>query len=146
MALITGGARGQGAAEARLFAHEGAKVAIADVLEEEGERLEAEIAELGGSAFFVRLDVTSESDWSNAVATTVARYGSLHILVNNAGVFMRGTVEDADSRDWDRIMDVNAKGVFLGTEHVLAMFSAVCTTLGLLPVQVHDAGPTWRTA
>ena len=119
VALITGGARGQGAAEARLFAHEGAKVAIADVLEQEGLQLEADIAELGGSAFFVRLDVTSESDWSDAVAATVARYGALNILVNNAGVFMRGTVEDSDARDWDRIMDVNAKGVYLGTKAVI---------------------------
>ena len=119
VALITGGARGQGAAEARLFAHEGAKVAIADVLEQEGLKLEADIAELGGSAFFVRLDVTSESDWSDAVAATVARYGALNILVNNAGVFMRGTVEDSDARDWDRIMDVNAKGVYLGTKAVI---------------------------
>lgn len=119
VALITGGARGQGAAEARLFAHEGAKVAIADVLEQEGLQLEADIAELGGSAFFVRLDVTSESDWSDAVAATVARYGALNILVNNAGVFMRGTVEDSDARDWDRIMDVNAKGIYLGTKAVI---------------------------
>ena len=119
VALITGGARGQGVAEARLFAHEGAKVAIADVLEQEGLQLEADIAELGGSAFFVRLDVTSESDWSDAVAATVARYGALNILVNNAGVFMRGTVEDSDARDWDRIMDVNAKGIYLGTKTVI---------------------------
>ena len=119
VALITGGARGQGAAEARLFAHEGAKVAIADVLEQEGLQLEADIAELGGSAFFVRLDVTGESDWSDAVAATVARYGALNILVNNAGVFMRGTVEDSDARDWDRIMDVNAKGIYLGTKAVI---------------------------
>ena len=120
VALITGGARGQGAAEVRLFVREGAKVAIADVLEEEGERLEAEIAELGGSAFFVRLDVTSESDWSNAVATTVARYGSLHILVNNAGsLHERNGGGRRFTRDWDRIMDVNAKGVFLGTKAVI---------------------------
>jgi NAD(P)-dependent dehydrogenase (short-subunit alcohol dehydrogenase family) len=116
VALITGAARGQGEAEARLFAREGARVAIADVLEEEGERLEAEINELGGSAFFVRLDVTSESDWERAISATVQRFGKLDVLVNNAAVAVFVEPDDATVADWDRQMAINAKGVFLGTK------------------------------
>ncbi len=86
VALVTGGARGMGAAEARLFAREGAKVAIADVLEEDGRKVEAEIAESGGEALFVSLDVSQEDQWQRAVAQVVAQFGKLDILVNNAGI------------------------------------------------------------
>jgi cyclopentanol dehydrogenase len=116
VALISGGARGMGAAEARLFAAEGGRVAIGDVLEEEGRRTAAEIGEQGGEALFVRLDVTSESDWQRAIAETVARFGRLDILVNNAGISGWSKVEDTTVDQWDRVMDVNAKGVFLGTK------------------------------
>ena len=116
VALISGGARGIGAAEARLFAKEGAKVVIGDVLEEAGRRTEAEINEGGGDCLFVRLDVTSESDWTGAVTTTVGRFGKLDILVNNAGIVVNGTIEEFSEEDWDRIVAVNIKGVFLGTK------------------------------
>jgi NAD(P)-dependent dehydrogenase (short-subunit alcohol dehydrogenase family) len=116
VALISGGAKGMGAVEARLFAREGAKVGIADVLEDEGRKLEAEIAESGGEAIFVRLDVTSEDDWKRAVDAVVRRFGKLDILVNNAGIYRLGRVEDTTAEDWDRILDVNGKGVFLGTK------------------------------
>ena len=116
VAFVSGGARGQGAAEARLFAREGARVAIGDVLFEEGRKVEAEINELGGGALFVHLDVTSESDWRDAMSATVARFGRLDILVNNAGIVAWGTLEKSDVQEWDRVMDVNAKGVFLGTK------------------------------
>ena len=116
VALISGGARGMGAAHAKLFAEEGAKVVIGDILEEEGLRTEAEINEAGGECLFVRLDVTSEADWQQAVAAAVTRFGKLDILVNNAGVVSRGTLEDTTVEEWDRVMDVNAKGVFLGTK------------------------------
>jgi cyclopentanol dehydrogenase len=116
VALISGGARGMGAAEARLFAAEGCRVAIGDVLEEEGLRTATQIGEQGGQAMFVRLDVTSESDWQHAIAGTVARYGRLHILVNNAGISQKSTLETTTVDQWDRMMDVNAKGVFLGTK------------------------------
>ena len=86
VAFISGGSRGMGAAEARLFAREGAKVAIGDVLEDDGRKIEAEINETGGEALFVRLDVTSQADWERAVAVTVAQFGGLDILVNNAGI------------------------------------------------------------
>lgn len=119
VALITGGARGMGAVEARLFAREGARVGIADILVEEGHRLEAEIAESGGEAVFIKLDVTSEADWKHAVDTLVARYGKLDVLVNNAGIYRRAMVEQTTVQDWDRVMEVNAKGVFLGTRAVI---------------------------
>jgi NAD(P)-dependent dehydrogenase (short-subunit alcohol dehydrogenase family) len=116
VALISGGARGMGAVEARLFASEGAKVTIGDVLEEAGRKLEAEITASGGEALFVRLDVTREADWQQAVEATLQRFGGLDVLVNNAGVSGRGRVEDTAVEEWDRVMDVNAKGVFLGSK------------------------------
>jgi NAD(P)-dependent dehydrogenase (short-subunit alcohol dehydrogenase family) len=119
VALISGGARGMGAVEARLFASQGAQVTIADVLEDEGRKLEAEITATGGEALFVRLDVTSEVDWQRAVEATVNRFGKLNVLVNNAGISGRGRVEDTPVEEWDRVMEVNAKGVFLGTKVVI---------------------------
>ena len=125
VALISGGGRGMGAAEARLFAREGTSVVIGDVLEEEGRQVEAQIGEAGGQALFLRLDVTSESDWIDTVAAAVSRFGKLDILVNNAGVSGAGAssaqtmVEETTAEAWDRVMDVNAKGVFLGTKAVI---------------------------
>ena len=119
IALITGGARGMGAAEAFLFAREGAKVIIADILEAEGKQVEAAISEAGGEAFFVRLDVTKASDWNSAIAETVARYGKLNVLVNNAGITDRASLEETSEETWDRLLAVNAKGVFLGTKLVM---------------------------
>ena len=104
-----------GAAEARLFAREGARVVIGDVLEAEGRQVEAEINETGGEAVFVRLDVTSEDDWNRAIASTVSRFGKLDILVNNAGMLPEfNLIEQTPMEDWNRVMDVNATGVFLG--------------------------------
>ena len=116
VALITGGARGMGAAEARMFAREGAKVVIADVLEDEGRRTEAQINETGGDAIFVSLDVTQQADWDAAISRTVERFGRLDVIVNNAGISARGSIEETTIEQWDRVMDINAKGVFLGTK------------------------------
>ena len=126
VALISGGARGQGAVEANLFAREGAKVVIGDLLEAEGKQVEAQINETGGECLLVRLDVTSQADWEQAVQAAVSRFGKLNILVNNAGIGTpRGpdgvavTIEDLAEDQWDRVMDVNAKGVFLGTKSAI---------------------------
>ena len=116
VALITGAARGQGAAEARMFALEGAKVILADVTDQEGMAVAAEIAEAGGDALYVHLDVTNEEEWDSAIKSAVASFGKLDILVNNAGIWRRGHVLETSSDQWDDIMDVNAKGVFLGTK------------------------------
>ena len=105
-----------GAAEARLFAREGAKVVIGDVLDDEGRQTEAAINEFGGECLYVHLDVTSEESWGSAVAETVNRFGKLDILVNNAGVVSRVPLEDLNVDEWDRVMDINSKGVFLGTK------------------------------
>ncbi|PYN37267.1 MAG: cyclopentanol dehydrogenase [Candidatus Rokuibacteriota bacterium] len=115
VALISGGARGMGAAEARLFAQEGARVVVADILEDEGRAVENDINAKGGEALFVRLDVTRETDWEQAVAATVGRFGKLDVLVNNAGIGGASRVEDTTVEAWERVMAVNAKGVFLGT-------------------------------
>ena len=119
VALITGGARGQGEAEVRLFARESAKVVFGDILDEEGRKLEAEINEMGGDARYIHLDVTSEDDWEAAVREAVTGYGRLDILVNNAGVSLRHQDMDIPTEDWDLLMDVNAKGVFLGTKYAI---------------------------
>ena len=117
VALVSGGSQGMGATEAKLFAREGAKVVIGDILDEQGRKVEAEISEGGGGeATYVHLDVTQEADWSRAVETAVGKYGKLDVLVNNAGIGARPIkIEDLSQEDWDRIMDVNGKGVFLGT-------------------------------
>jgi len=116
VALISGGARGQGAAETRLFVREGAAVVFGDVLDDEGKKLEAAIRDTGGRATYVHLNVTHEEDWRAAVATAVETYGKLNVLVNNAGILFRAKIEDTTEADWDRIMAVNVKGVFLGTK------------------------------
>ena len=119
VAIISGGARGQGAAEARMFAREGAKVVFGDILDDEGKMVEAEINEAGGEATYVTLDVTDEDSWSAAVQAAVSSYGKVDILVNNAGIVSWNTGEDASVEEWDSVMDVNAKGVFLGTRAVI---------------------------
>ena len=116
VALISGGAKGMGAVEAKLFAKEGAKNVIGDVLETEGKQIEGEINKTGGECLFVPLDVTDENQWNEAVAATVRRFGKLDILINNAGIFRTSPVEETSSTEWDQVMDINAKGVFLGVK------------------------------
>jgi 3alpha(or 20beta)-hydroxysteroid dehydrogenase len=113
--LITGGSRGQGAAEARMFAAAGAHVVIADVLDDEGGALAQAIRAEGGTADYHRLDVSSEQDWRETVAFTMGKVGSLHVLVNNAGVSLRGVdLANTTRADWDRVLAVNLTGPFLG--------------------------------
>ena len=112
VAIISGGSRGMGAFEAALFVQEGAKVIIGDVRDEEGRDLAKHI---GSNAVYMHLDVTSEKDWAAIVKEATDRYGKLDILVNNAGVSARGTIEETSIDDWDRVMGINSKGVFLGT-------------------------------
>ncbi len=119
VALISGGARGMGAAEARLFSQEGAIVVFGDVLDDLGMQVEGEVRELGGEASYIHLDVTREDDWRRAVQTAESRYGKLDILVNNAGIVRRHSIEDTTEEEWDDLMAVNAKGVFLGTKHAI---------------------------
>ena len=120
VAIISGGARGMGAAEARMFAREGARVVIGDLLEEEGNKVVAEIGEAGGDALFVRLDVTDEASWQIAVSAAVERFGKVDILVNNAAILRVQGLLETTEKIWDEVMDVNAKGTFLGTKSVIA--------------------------
>ncbi len=116
VAIVTGGAHGMGEAEARLFAAEGAKVVIADVLPDMGETVAADIRAGGGQATYVKIDVTSEADWQNLIAATLKAYGRLDILVNNAGI-SGSSVGDPDGVEgWHRIIAVNQTSVFLGTK------------------------------
>ena len=118
VALITGGASGMGASEAEVFARDGAKVVVADVLEAEGRK----VADgLGKSGLFVRLDVTSEAGWQEAVAAARSTFGKLDVLVNNAGISGTFDPDTLSTSAWDRLMDVNAKGVFLGMKHVIPL-------------------------
>ena len=120
VALISGGARGQGAAEAETFAREGAKVVFGDIRDAEGQRVEAAIRASGGEATYVHLDVTSEADWQNAVQIATGRHGRLDILINNAAIVIpRVPIEERTVAEWDRVMAVNAKGVFLGTKYAI---------------------------
>lgn len=115
VAVITGGARGMGAATARLFAQEGAMVIVADLLDAEGEALVAEIA---GAARYVRLDVSSDVAWQSLVADILSRHGRIDALVNNAGVVGFGPLIEAEVAEFDRIFGVNVKGPMLGMKHV----------------------------
>ena len=119
VAIITGGARGQGATEARMFAQEGAKVVIGDIRDELGVQVEAEIRELGGEAVYLHLDVTSDDDWQRAIETAEQQFGKVDVLVNNAAIVLRKDIEETTGEDWDNIMEINAKGVFLGTKAVI---------------------------
>ena len=119
VALVTGGAHGMGAAEAKLFAREGARVVIADIREEDGKQVEAEIAEAGGEAMFVQLNVADEDAWDAAVRQAVARFGKLDVLVNNAGISGSREQDFRSTEAWDRLMSINAKGVFLGMKYAI---------------------------
>ncbi|HXJ78271.1 MAG TPA: glucose 1-dehydrogenase [Candidatus Methylomirabilis sp.] len=120
VALISGGARGQGAVEAAVFAREGARVVFGDVRDAEGRKVEAAIRAEGGDAVYVHLDVASEADWQRAVQTALDRHGRLDVLINNAGIVIpRVAIENRTVDEWDRVMAVNARGVFLGTKHAI---------------------------
>ncbi len=119
VALITGGAHGMGASEAKLFAKEGAQVVVADIREGEAKTVIDQISAAGGKARFVPLDVTREAEWQRAVAFTVDAFGKLDVLVNNAGI--SGGIESdiMSTTAYDKLMDVNAKGVFLGMKYAI---------------------------
>ena len=120
VALISGGARGQGAAEARLFVAEGAKVVIGDVLDDDCRKAAAAInARYSTSAVALYLDVTRAADWMTAVAACEREFGGLDILVNNAGIANVRGIEDTSEEEWDAVVNINQKGVWLGMKHAI---------------------------
>jgi NAD(P)-dependent dehydrogenase (short-subunit alcohol dehydrogenase family) len=119
VALVSGGASGMGQSEAAIFAREGAKVTVGDILEAEGREVAEKIVKDGGQGLFVKLDVTSEADWREAIAATVRSFGKLDILVNNAGISGTFDPDMLSTAAWDALMAVNAKGVFLGMKYAI---------------------------
>jgi NAD(P)-dependent dehydrogenase (short-subunit alcohol dehydrogenase family) len=121
VALISGASSGMGAATARLFGREGAKaVVVADLLDKEGAAVVAGINKAGGKAVYIHLDVTDEAQWKAAIDKTVSDHGGLDVLVNNAGISGSAEQDLYDTAAWNRLMGINATGVFLGMKHAIA--------------------------
>jgi NAD(P)-dependent dehydrogenase (short-subunit alcohol dehydrogenase family) len=116
VALVSGAARGIGGETARLMAKEGAKLVVADVLDDLGRQTAAAINAAGGQADYAHLDVTREEDWTAAINLATSRFGKLDVLVNNAGVFIGKGIEDISLDEWNKLVAVNMTGVFLGTK------------------------------
>lgn len=121
VALISGAARGMGASHARAIVAQGAKVMLGDLLDTEGEAL---AAELGDAAAYVHLDVTNRDDWATAVAATVERFGTLNVLVNNAGIANFGSIGEYTAEQWDTIIAINLTGVFNGIDAAVEALKA----------------------
>lgn len=118
VALITGGARGMGASEAQLFIDEGAKVVITDILDEVGKETAKRLSPDGSKCVFYHHDVTSESDWESVVNDVVSAFGQIDVLINNAGIFEQGSILDTSLEKFERTIDINVIGVFLGMKAV----------------------------
>jgi cyclopentanol dehydrogenase len=119
VALISGAAKGQGAEEVALFAAEGAQVIFGDILDDLGLEVEKKITSAGQNAKYMHLDVTNAQDWEKAIRLAESEYGTLDILVNNAGIALPQDYLDVSSEDWDRTMEINSKGVFLGIKYAV---------------------------
>ena len=147
VALITGAARGQGEAEARLFAAAGAAVVLGDVLEGEGEGVAESIVKDGGRARFVRLDVTSEADWTGAVRLATEEFGGVDVLVNNAAVYRTARIDEQDVEGFRRLLEINLIGPFLGIRSVVPAMRAagggsivnISSTAGIRGLKNHAA-------
>ena len=124
VALITGAASGMGASMARRFAGEGAKVVVADLLDDEGKQVVADITRANGAAIFCHLDVSSEAEWQAVLDAALAEYGKLDILVNDAGLSGSAVEDLFDTAAWDLLMSVNARGVFLGMKFAIPVMKA----------------------
>jgi NAD(P)-dependent dehydrogenase (short-subunit alcohol dehydrogenase family) len=139
-AIVTGGAHGMGEAIARIFSAEGARVMLCDLRADLGEKVVAGIREGGGDAEFMEMDVTSDASWSMLMDKTMASFGKLDILVNNAGISGSAFANPADRDGWNKIMDVNATSVFLGTtaaaQHMQASGGGsivnICSIMGMV--------------
>jgi len=119
VAIVTGAARGMGKAEAELFAQEGAKVVLADILEKEVAEVANQINKNGGEAIAFKLDVSKAKDWEKVVDEVVKKWGKVDVLVNNAGILSMSGIEETSEEEWDKVMEINAKSDFLGIKYVL---------------------------
>jgi len=119
VAIVTGAARGMGKAEAELFAQEGAKVVLADILEKEVAEVANQINKNGGEAIAFKLDVSKAKDWEKVVNEVVKKWGKVDVLVNNAGILSMSGIEETSEEEWDKVMEINAKSDFLGIKYVL---------------------------
>lgn len=119
VAIVTGAARGMGKAEAELFAKEGAKVVVADILEEEAKQVAENIKKAGKEAIAVKLDVSKAEEWKKLVDMVVEKWGKVDVLVNNAGILSMTGIEQLTEEEWDKVMNINAKSQFLGIKYVL---------------------------
>ncbi|MFC7393133.1 SDR family NAD(P)-dependent oxidoreductase [Scopulibacillus cellulosilyticus] len=115
--IITGAAGGQGSAEAEVFAAEGAKVVLTDISEEGVMQTAAAVKERGGDALSIVHDVSKEEDWKKVISQTMDHFGSVHVLINNAGIITREGIDGTTLADWEKIQSVNSRGVFLGIKH-----------------------------
>ena len=121
IAIVTGAARGMGEVEARLFAAAGAAVVLCDVSDAAGQRVADDIVSAGAAATYSHLNVTDAENWQQVIADTVSKHGRLDILVNNAGISGYDEEDNLGIATWDRLLDINAKGVFLGMKHAIAV-------------------------
>lgn len=119
VAIVTGAARGQGAAEAEIFAKEGAKVIATDIQIDLLHQVETKIREAGGEVRSMKLDVSSEEDWKTVIRETVDIYGKVDILVNNAGVIISNNIENCNINEWNKIQSINSTGVYLGMKYTI---------------------------
>jgi NAD(P)-dependent dehydrogenase (short-subunit alcohol dehydrogenase family) len=119
VAFIAGGSIGIGAASAELFAKEGAKVAVGDIAEKEGQAFVNRLSAEGLEIMFLKLDTTNEQDWKNALDAVVKKWGKVNIVVNNAGISLGKDIEATTLDDWNHVMKINATGVFLGTKYAI---------------------------
>ena len=117
--IVTGGALGMGRAHARVFARESAQVVLTDINETAGQETADEIKRNGGQATFLRHDVANAKDWRQVVNQCIARFGKVDVLINNAGIALFKTLDETTDDEWDRVLNINAKGVFLGCKYVL---------------------------
>jgi NAD(P)-dependent dehydrogenase (short-subunit alcohol dehydrogenase family) len=123
VALITGAASGIGRATARLFAREGAAVAIADINLQAGKAVAEEIIQSGGHSFVEQVDVTQAADCNRVVERTMREFGAIHVLFNNAGIIRRASVLELSEQDWDQVMAVNVKSIFLMSRQVVPIMA-----------------------
>ena len=118
VAIITGAAKGMGKSEAQLFAEEGAIVIATDVDDKMGQETVEDITSKGGKAEYYHLDVAQENEWQDVIKQVVSQHHKVDVLVNNAGILIMESVEETSTEDWDKIFDINAKGVFFGCKYV----------------------------